>query len=182
MQDLIKAIEVSIPLVINEWNTKKIKQFETLYEQPFAKYFNNRQTQEKTKVVSPVIDTVFARIMSEQTNFVIDEGKGRDYQWNGIPLENKLTLSTGNSWTGNGYKKTDFHILSKFELDENGLIVNYFSCLVNLTECLSNWTTPKNSNFSTLQFLSEDFDKITVIHGSLIKSKKKYLDCVMVKS
>lgn len=182
MEELIKAIEKSIPLVVNEWNTKKIKQFEDLYEQPFNEYFKNRQTQEKTKTVSPVIDVIFARIMSEQiSDFVIDEGKGRDYQWNNIPLENKLTLSTGNSWTGNGYKKTDFHILSKFELNENGHIINYFSCLVNLTECLSGWTKPKNSNFSTLQFLSEDYDKVIVIHGGLTK-RRKYLDCKLVKS
>ena len=98
MQELIKAIEMSIPLVVDNWNDVKIKQFEILYEQPFAEYFRNRQTQEKTKVVSPVIDTVFARIMSEKiSNFMVDEGKGRDYRWNEKPLENKLTLSTGNS-------------------------------------------------------------------------------------
>ncbi len=182
MENLIKAIEKSIPIVVNEWNTKKIQQFETLVEQPFSKYFLNRETQEKTKMVSPIIDIIFARVMSEQVDcFVIDEGRGRDYQWNGIPLENKLTLSTGNSWTGNGYKKTDFHILSKFELDENGFIVSYFSCLVNLTNCLSDWSKPKNSNFSTLKFLNEDFEKVTVIHGKMDKNQK-YLSCTMIKS
>ncbi len=49
MQELIKAIEMSIPLVVDNWNDVKIKQFEILYEQPFAEYFRNRQTQEKTK-------------------------------------------------------------------------------------------------------------------------------------
>ncbi len=182
MQELIKAIEMSIPLVVDNWNDVKIKQFEILYEQPFAEYFRNRQTQEKTKVVSPVIDTVFARIMSEKiNNFIVDEGKGRDYRWNEKPLENKLTLSTGNSWTGNGYRKTDFHILSKFELEENGMIISFFTCLVNLSECVSQWTKPKNSNFSTLKFLSCDFDKITPIHGKIIKSSKKYLDYEMIK-
>jgi len=182
MKELIKAIEKSIPLVVIEWNTKKIKQFESYVEQPFAKYFSNRQTQEKTKMVSPAIDVIFSRIMSEQiSDFVIDEGKGRDYQWNELPLECKLTLSTDNSWTGNGYKKTDFHILFKFELDENGLIINYFSCLVDLSKCLSDWTVPKNSNFSSLKFHNEDSDKITVIHGGLTKSQK-WISYTMVKS
>jgi len=182
MEDLIKAIEKSIPLVVSEWNTKKIQQLEVAWEQPFGKYFLNRETQEKTKMVSPIIDIVFARVMSEQIDgFVIDEGKGRDYQWNGIPLENKLTLSTGNAWTGNGYKKTDFHILSKFELDENGFIISYFSCLVNLTNCLSDWSKPKNSNFSSLKFHNEDSDEIIVIHGSLVKNQK-WLNFTMVKS
>lgn len=182
MEKLVKAIEISIPLVVKEWNTNKIHQFETLVEQPFSKYFLNRETQEKTKMVSPIIDIIFKRMMSQQIDdFSIDEGKGRDFQWNGIPLENKLTLSTGNSWTGNGYKKTDFHILSKFELDQNGLIVSYFSCLVNLANCLSDWTKPKNSNFSTLKFLNVDLEKITIIHGNMTKSQK-YVNISLVKS
>lgn len=186
MTQLIEAINKAIPVVVSEWNTKKIFQFETLVEQSFASYFANRETQEKTKMVSPIIDTIFARVMSELCDdFKIDEGKGRDYEWNGIPLENKLTLSTGNAWTGNGYKKTDFHILSKFELDENGFIVSYFSCLVNLTECQSAWSKPKNSNFSTLKFLNEDYEKISVIHGNMTKARgarSKYLNCGLIKA
>ena len=113
-------------------------------------------------------------------NFVIDEGKGRDYRWDDIPLENKLTLSVGNSWTGNGYKKTDYHILSKFELDTSGRIISYFSCLVNLKECSSSWSKPHKSNFSTLVFLNEDFDKIIQIYG-VPKKSKKYLQFSMVE-
>ena len=182
MDDLLKAVKESIPLVIEEWNNVKLKQFESLYEQSFEEYFSNRETQEKTKVVSPVIDVIFARIMSQKIeNFVIDEGKGRDYNWKGIPLENKLTLSISNSWTGNGYKKTDYHLLSKFELNEKGLIISYFSCLVNLEDCLSSWSLPdKKSNFSTLKFLNVDFDKIILIHGDK-KRSKKFIHFTMVK-
>ena len=173
MEKLIQAIKDSIPLVIEEWNNKKINHFEILFEHSFEDYFCERETQEKTKIISPIIDTIFARIMSQQIdNFVIDEGKGRDYRWYNIPLENKLTLSTGNSWTGNGYEKTDYHILSKFELNKSGKIISYFSCLVNLKECSSFWSKPHKSNFSTLKFLNDDFDKIIPIHGNIKKSRK----------
>lgn len=174
MEDLIKAIKTSIPIVIEEWNSKKVGQFEKLFEHRFNEYFENKETQEKTKIISPIIDTIFARIMSQQLdNFIIDEGKGRDYRWNDIPLESKLTLSLNNSWTGNGYEKTNYHILSKFELGDDGQIISYFSCLVNLSECLSSWTKPDTkSNFSTLKFVKEDYEKIIPIHGEVISSKK----------
>jgi hypothetical protein len=182
MEELIKAIYVSIPKVVKEWNAKKLLEFENLYEQTFKEYFNDKQTQEKTKIISPIIDAIFARIMCEQINgFVIDAGRGKDYNWNGIPLESKLTLSSGNSWTGNGYKKTDYHILSKFDFNEYGLIISYFSCLVNLNDCLSKWSKPHMSNFSTLKFINEDIDKIILIYGDKEK-KSKYLHFSMVKT
>lgn len=181
MDKLINAIKTTIPIVIKEWNEKKIQQFEILVEQKFKEYFLNRETQEKTKMISPIIDILFSRIMSETiSDFNIDEGRGRDYKWGEMPIESKTTFNIGNSWTGNGYKKTDNHILSKFELDENGVIVSYFTCFVNLNTCVSAWSKPKNSNFSTLKFLNDDLDKIILIHGSMCKSQK-FLSCGLIK-
>ena len=51
MQQLISAIKETIPELVKEWNTTKLPAFESLYEQPFEKYFEGRQTQEKTKMV-----------------------------------------------------------------------------------------------------------------------------------
>tara|TARA_B110000858_G_C17770639_1_gene459417 strand:- start:129 stop:680 length:552 start_codon:yes stop_codon:yes gene_type:complete len=183
MKKLIDAIYLSIPEVIKEWNENKLTQLESLVEQPFKEYFNNRQTQEKTKMVSPVIDTIFTRIMKTHLNdFEVDEGKGRDYKWGNILLESKLTLGEGNSWTGNGYTKTDIHLLFRFNIDENGIIVSYFSSVVDLSKCESNWTSPTNkSNFSTLKFLTNDISEISIIHGEMV-SKKKYLSCEMIKA
>jgi len=182
MKKLIEAIELTIPQVIMEWNDEKLKQLEVVWEQSFKSYFSGRQTQEKTKVVSPVIDVVFARIMKTHLDdFQVDEGKGRDYKWGDILLENKLTLGLGNSWTGNGYTKTDIHLLFRFDMDENGLITSYFSSVVDLSKCLSDWTDPTNkSNFSTLKFLVSDRPEIYIIHGEMV-GKKKYLSCEMVK-
>ncbi len=181
MIELVNAIKSTLPLVVNEWNSNKLKQLELYVEKPFKEYFENRETQEKTKMVSPAIDAIFNKIMCSKINdFKIDEGKGRDYKYNQTPLECKTTLSCGNSWTGNGYKKTDYHILFRLEMDENGYITSYFSMLVNLNECESSWTEPTlSSNFSTLKFLNNDLDKITFIHGNMTK-KRKYMDCVMI--
>lgn len=171
---LKNAIEIAIPLTIDEWNKTKKKKFENLMEQSFENYFLNKQTQEKTKMVSPIIDAVFSRIMKTiLPNFHVDEANGRDYNWDKLELENKLTLSVGNSWTGNGYKKTNFHILNRMELNVNGEIVSYFSALVDLSKCESDWTAPTTkSNFSSLKFLNEDYCKINVIHGNMQKKQK----------
>ena len=170
---LQKTIKECIPLVVKEWNDVKLKEFNKLFEKSFFEYFNNRQTQEKTKIVSPIIDVLFSRIMSEKLpDFIIDEGNGKDYRYGDLELEKKLTLSVGNSWTGNGYNKVGYHILSKFDMNDYGHITSYFSCLVNLDECLSGWSKPKNSNFSSLKFLNGDISKITPIHGSVNESTK----------
>ena len=39
MDKLINAIKTTIPIVIKEWNEKKIHQFEILVEQKFKEYF-----------------------------------------------------------------------------------------------------------------------------------------------
>jgi len=179
---LLDAIKIAITLTVAEWNNTKKNQFENLMEQSFSVYFSNRQTQEKTKMVSPIIDAVFSRIMKKLLiNFHVDEGKGKDYRWCKLELENKLTLSVGNSWTGNGYKKTSFHILNRMELNDDGEIISYFSALVDLSECESNWTAPTTkSNFSTLKFLNNDFSKIQLIHGDMTK-KQKFINFVNTK-
>ena len=187
MNNLIETIRIALPLVVEEWNTKKLGEFELLFEQSYKEFFLNKQTQEKTKIVSPIINVVFCRVMKTlSNNFSMDEGNGRDYSWTSnlapIEIEGKITLSVGNSWTGNGYKKTDIHLLIRFEMDENGMIISYFSALVDMSKCISNWTAPTTkSNFSTLKFLKEDHEHIKVIHGEIIKSKKMYLDVNMVR-
>ena len=185
MDQLITAIKSVMPLLIAEWNNTKLSQFEQLVEQPFAQYFEGRQTQEKTKMVAPILDSVFARLMKPiLPGFDVDEGKGRDYIWDTIPLESKITFGSGKSWTGNGYAKTPWHILMRFEITEDGVIVGYFATLVNLDNCASKWTVPpadkaKTSNFSTLTFLKEDHQHLLPIHGEFT-AKNKYLNPEMI--
>ena len=35
-----------------------------------------------------------------------------------MPIEIKLTLSTDNSWTGNGFEKVPWHLLIKLKMDQ----------------------------------------------------------------
>lgn len=176
IQDLVTAIRTSVPEVVKEWNTKKLPQFENLVEQSFRQYFDGRQTQEKTKLVAPILDVVFARQMkSRLPDFEIDEGKGRDYCYGTTPLESKITLGQGNGWVGNGYAKTPWHILMKFDINEDGRIGEMFATLVDLDQCKSKWTAPDtSSNFSGLTFLVEDAPQLIPIIGT-VKHNSKYL-------
>ena len=182
INSLVAAVKATVPGVVTEWNTKKLPQFESLVEQSFRQYFEGRQTQEKTKLVAPILDVVFARSMKALLqDFVIDEGVGRDYRYGTTPLESKITLGQGNGWVGNGYAKTPWHILMKFNMDEDGHINEMFATLVNLDQCESKWTAPDtNSNFSGLTFLVEDSAKLIPIIGT-VKHNSKYLKPILVE-
>jgi len=185
--EFIEAAAKVIPLMVNEWNNNKLAIFEELNEQSFATYFKGRQTQEKTKQVAPILDSIFARmIQTEITGFMVDEGVGRDYGYRGTPIECKITFGAGNGWTGNGYSKTPWHLLMRFELNEDGEIIKSFAMITNLNNCISQWTAPgTTSNFSTLKFLSLDIDQLTVIVGTITDKTKsgksgKYILPVMI--
>jgi hypothetical protein len=164
----------------SEWNNKKLMLMEELFEQSFEDYFKGRQTQEKTKVVAPILDTIFFRSMKTYLpNFCVSETRGLDYTLNNVPFESKISFSDGSSWTGNGYQKTPLHVLMKFNLSDNGKINGVFACVVNLLECKSSWTEPKlSSNFSQLKFLLQDVDKLNIAAGNVdckLNSSLKYL-------
>ena len=53
----------------------------------------------------------------------ITEEKKKDYTFRKrLSLESKNTLSTSNSWTGNGYPKCNWHILFKYDFNKDGII------------------------------------------------------------
>ena len=169
------AIELVLPELIIEWNNVKLKQLEMIYEQPFEQLFEGRQTQEKTKIVSPMLDVIFARKMKELLpTFVPDEGKKRDFTFSDIPLELKINFTPdSDGWTGNGYAKTPWHMLFKFRVNNVVRITGYFAMLVNLDNCKSEWSDPgSKSNFSNLKFLSEDVSNLNIIVGSY-RTKQK---------
>jgi hypothetical protein len=181
MKELHTAIELILPSLVDEWNTVKIAQCEQLWEKSFKEYFEGRQTQEKTKMIAPILDVVFARLVGDIIDgFTVDEGKGRDYDYNGTPIECKITLGAGNCWVGNGYAKSPQHILMRFSMDENGIINEYFVMAVDLDKCISKWTPPGSSaNFSSLNFVNEDAEHLNIIIGN-IKLKRKKIAIEMV--
>ena len=175
MKDLNTAIELILPDLVNEWNTVKLPLCEKLWEKTFKEYFAGRQTQEKTKMIAPILDVIFARLVGDIIEeFTVDEGKGRDYDYNGTPIECKITLGAGNGWVGNGYTKSPEHILMRFGVDENGIINEYFVMTVNLDKCISKWSNPgTSSNFSGLGFMIEDAEHLNVILGKTKLKRKK---------
>lgn len=185
MNELIEAIQQTLPAVAREWNTEKLPLFETLVEKPFAEYFAGKQTQEKTKMMSPILDIIFARqVNAIIPEFVVDEGAGRDYSFRGTPMECKITFGSGNSWSGNGYPKAPWHILLRFDANEQGVITHVFAMLVDLNTCTTKWlpgskATNKTVNWYHLTFLSEDFSKLSFAVGSM-QQKRKFLQPSMI--
>jgi hypothetical protein len=182
MKELFSTIKQILPELCKEWNEKKLPQFESLVEQSFREYFKGRKTQEKTKMVAPILDVIFARMVSSLLEgFRVDEGVGRDYIYNGTPLECKITFCSGNTWTGNGFLKTPIYILLRFDISDDGLLTSMFACVVDLSICKSAWTIPEESvdkkrthNFSGLALLAEDLTNINQIIGTF-KPNKKFL-------
>jgi hypothetical protein len=169
IQDLVDAIRQVMPEVVDEWNTTKLEQFEQLFGQSFENFFQGKQTQEKTKLIAPIIDSVFARrVQTRLPNFLLAEGKGQDYMFNHVPIESKITFGQGDSWTGNGYAKTPWHLLMRFELLNTGEMTHHFAMITDLAACQSQWTAPgTTSNFSTLRFSIQDFDNLIPITGTI---------------
>tara|TARA_R100001443_G_C3290079_1_gene162617 strand:- start:66 stop:632 length:567 start_codon:yes stop_codon:yes gene_type:complete len=167
--------EVMLP-VCKEWNTVSLPMMEKLYRgRSFKSIFEGRQTQEKTKTVSPILDEIVAEFIKDKiSNFTITEGKGFDYTLNDTEIEWKNSLSDSNSWTGNGYNKTNWHVLCKFILNEDGVIEKYFACIVPYDMVDSNWSETGNSNFSSLSILKTDLDYVIEVSGSF-KPSVKYL-------
>ena len=167
MENLVTAIRAVIPGVVKEWNTVKLPLFEQLVGQSFEQYFQGRQTQEKTKMVAPILDSIFAlRLKHILPEWMVAEGKGLDYMFGEIPFECKITFGSGDSWTGNGYSKTPWHLLMRFELDQQGNIIKQFAAIVDLSACGSKWSaTGDTSNFSTLKFQLADQPHLIPICG-----------------
>ena len=172
---LAQALQEVMPQICDDWNTVSLPLMEKLYRKSFKDIFNNRQTQEKTKAISPIIDEIIAEKIQEKiSNFTITEGKGFDYTLNNTEIEWKNSLSDSNSWTGNGYLKTNWHVLCKFIPNEDGIIEKYFACIVPYDMLESNWSDTGNSNFSSLKLLKSDLDNIIEISGNF-KQSVKYL-------
>jgi len=138
--------------------------------------------QDFTKSFTDIINVVFYLILRKfGVNFEPDESDGYDYLYEGVKIEDKNSIclnEISNSFTGNGFNKTSWHILKKFKFDlEKEKITACGIYLVNLSKCKSAWTEgSKKSNYTTLKFKIEDKANIHCLYGDLT-SKRKYLNC-----
>lgn len=180
----ITAVRESIPAVIHEFNTVRLPALETAWGRSFEEEWTHedpkQKTQEVTKVFTRILNNVlYAALKVRMPTFKEFGTVGSDFTVDDIPVEDKNSFSTSDTWTGNGYKKTDWHLLKKFQINARGQITDCFAAIVNLSACKSKWTEPTlSSNFSSLHLLSEDHTNITVICGSLVP-KKKYLSVAL---
>lgn len=185
MEPLVNAIRSSLPGILQEFNEIILPHLEAFLGRTIIEEFPDpvKRTSETTKVVARGLDNVFFRhIHALLPEFVEDEGDGRDYRFGSIPIESKNTFGKGDSWTGNGYDKTGWHLLKKFQVNDEGRITHAFLALVNLDECESCWSERTlKSNFSSLMLKSVDKEKVHVIVGSL-KSNPKNLCPLLVES
>ena len=150
------------------------------YFEEFSEYIKNeKKTQEITKLVSPKL-TAYLKFNLKKHGFLVKEGNGLDYVWEGNDLEGKLSLSSSNSWTGNGFIKTNWHLLIKINFNELGVIDGSHVCIVPIDECVSSWTkSGEKDNFSTLKLRTEDLDKIIPVVGEF-KKNPVYLKPMLV--
>ena len=176
MNKLARQIKKHWPGFITEVNSR-IKQGGSFGGYSLKEYFEDTQTQEKTKFLSPFISKVFFNYFKDKVGIEKQDVKGSDLLWLSFDIEQKLSLAHNTkSWTGNGFKKVGFHILMKFNMDEaqDFMIKESFICMIHLDICKSSWTNrDKTSNFSTLNLKKEDYGKIIVAHGDLKPCRTK---------
>ena len=174
---LCKAIKEVVPQVMEDWNQNKLNEFSNLFESDFESFFAGKQTQEKTKIVSPILNKIFIRLMNNHNtieSFIDNDESGSDYLFNeDISLEGKITLSSGNSWTGNGYYKVPLQVLIRYTFSDEGEITSFFSMVADLSETKGQWDSPSTqSNFSSLKFYNEDKEHLMLCNGKILQLKK----------
>ena len=177
MQSLINTIRICLPAIIAEFNDVRLPLLEQAHGRTIIEEFPDpvKRTAETTKIIARPLDNCFFRhIHAREPTFVEDEGAGRDNMYGEIPIESKNTFGKkSDSWTGNGYDKTGWHLLKKFSVNDAGRINGVFLALVNIDECESCWSGRNlKSNFSSLMLKTVDADKVHVIVGSLKKNPK----------
>ena len=176
MDTLITALGECLPAIVHDFNEVRLPALETALGRPFREEFMTETTDSVTKVLCrPINNAMFRHIHARLPEFTERATKGSDWDFGDVPIEDKNTFSDADSWTGNGFDKTGWHLLKKFKINETGRITEAFVALVDITKCKGCWTDRGNtSNFSSLKFACEDIAHIHVIHGS-VKPKKKWL-------
>jgi len=179
IQKLKKILKKEWPLIVEKYNNHISENFELLFLKDFKSFFVNKQTQEKTKIVSPIFNAILCKHL-KKFGFLENEINGSDYLFENLDLEGKLTMTDNNTWTGNGYKKTNWHLLKKIVINNDGKIDKSACYLFPLDDSTSSWSVPKNSNFSNLKINTEDLEKLFIVYGDVDLSKKrKYIKPIL---
>lgn len=178
MQPLIQTLQQVLPQAVAEFNEIRLPALETAWGRSFAEEMQNetQKTVEISKNYSrPLNNTIFRHVAAQLPGFTELTTQGSDYLYLGTAIEDKNSFSPSNGWVGNGFAKTAWHLLKKFQVDDRGRISHAFVALVDTSLCTATWTARNvKTNRSIISFRLEDLDHIQVIVGG-IKSCTKYL-------
>jgi hypothetical protein len=177
MQKLVDTIRDVLPGVIKEFNEKRLPALEAAWGRSFSEEMQNENqvTVEIAKnYARPLNNTFFRHINEAMPEFQELTTDGSDYMLGDIPIEDKNSFSPdSNGWVGNGFAKTDWHLLKKFRVDSDGKITEAFIALVNLAEVQAAWSDRQiNTNRSVISFNVADEDKVIVVWGNTKRNPK----------
>jgi hypothetical protein len=177
MKEIKEILILELPNIIKEINEIRLPALEKSWGRSFKEEFSNENqvTVEIAKNYSrPVNNCFYRHIKNYLPSFLEHTTDGSDYIFHGIPIEDKNSFSSSGSWVGNGFKKTDIHLLKKFQCDEHGKISHAFIAFVDLDKCSSLWSNKNiNTNRSILEFGIQDADAIDIVFGSIKLNRKK---------
>jgi hypothetical protein len=186
MQTLASTIKSQMAQIIGDFNEVRLPALEQAWGRTVAEqrqfWDHDQISVEYSKNFSiPLNNCFFRAINTKLPKFIEKTTRGSDYVYDIEPIEDKNAFNgTGQSWTGNGFGKCNWHLLKRFEVDPvTGKIVRCFAMLVDLSKTQGAWgqktVNGKTAQRVGLKFLVGDIDNIIVIHGTVVK-KKKYLE------
>lgn len=170
LKGIVKEALREIP---GKWKTYFEIQHET-FQKVLLSHYNNKIV-EFSKLVNPNLDRFLYEVLSKNSkDFKKEEINGSDFTYKHIPFELKTTncKSDNTSWTGNQFKKTNWHLLLKYKFDTENIqyITSLYALFAPLDECANGWKANGKSHFGGLNFKIEDQKNLIMIYG---KSKPK---------
>lgn len=175
VNELKVIVKEALREIPGKWKTYFEIQPETFKKVLLSHYNNNNKTVEFSKIVNPNLDRFLYEVLSKNSkDFKQEEINGSDFIYKRIPFELKTTncKSNNTSWTGNQFKKTNWHLLLKYKFDTENIqyITSLYALFAPLDECANGWKNNDKSHHSGLNFKKEDQKNLIMIYG---KSKPK---------
>lgn len=183
MNDLAQLLRQALPEVVRQFNQEVLPALETQVwrrtaRQMFGAIRNDQISVEKSKQFNWPINNLMIDVVNQQAGNPVledtqDRGQDLIYLPTNTPIEDKNTFGAGAGWTGNGFDKTDWHLLKKFHTNDDCRIIDGFVCLVDLSKTASRWGDKNGKQRVGLNLASADRDHIIIVWGSL-ECKRKW--------
>lgn len=182
MNTLAQHLAQALPKMVQEFNQQVLPALEQQVwrrsaRQMFSAIRSDQISVEKSKQFNWPINNLLIDQVNEVAGAEVlldtqDRGQDLIYVPTNTPIEDKNTFGAGMGWTGNGFDKTDWHLLKKFRTDDDCRIIDGFACLVDLSKTASRWGDKNGRQRVGLNLASADQDNIIVVWGSLDCKRK----------